>query len=66
MPECSFLTMREYLSTHDWSGEFTAEEVRPWLDDGTDSEGMVCKAKAEDEDDKDDTELQGPVLQGDQ
>jgi hypothetical protein len=38
LPECSFLTMREYLTTHDWSGEFTAKEVRPWLDDGADKE----------------------------
>jgi hypothetical protein len=27
-----FLAMPEYLSTHDWSGEFTEEEVGPWLD----------------------------------
>jgi len=25
-----FLSLLEYLSTHDWSGEFTEEEVRPW------------------------------------
>jgi hypothetical protein len=30
--EIRFLTMPEYLSTHDWSGEFTEEEARPWLD----------------------------------
>lgn len=26
-----FMTMQEYLATHDWTGEFTPEEVAPWL-----------------------------------
>jgi hypothetical protein len=30
--QIQYLTMPEYLSTHDWSGEFTEAEVRPWLD----------------------------------
>lgn len=25
-----YLSLLKYLSTHDWSGEFTEEEVRPW------------------------------------
>jgi hypothetical protein len=32
LPVCTFMTLQEYLTTHDWSGEFTAEEARPWLD----------------------------------
>jgi hypothetical protein len=26
-----FMTMQEYLATHDWTGELTPEEVAPWL-----------------------------------
>jgi hypothetical protein len=33
VPDCTYLSMREYLTTHDWTGEFTAEEVEPWLRD---------------------------------
>ena len=57
MPECSFLTMREYLTTRDWSGEFTAKEVRPWLNDGVVGECEECEEEDEDEkeQDKDDT-----------
>jgi hypothetical protein len=29
-----FMTMQEYLATHDWTGEFTPEEVAPWLNPG--------------------------------
>ena len=28
-----FMSLREYLETHDWSGEFTEEEAEPWLND---------------------------------
>jgi len=36
IPACTWMSMREYLTTHDWTGEFTAEEVEPWLrDEGT-------------------------------
>jgi hypothetical protein len=58
MPECSFMTMREYLTTHDWTGEFTAKEVRPWLDDGVDGEDMRCKEEDEDEEDKDNNDTE--------
>jgi hypothetical protein len=27
-----FVSLREYVKTYDWSGEFTAEEARPWLE----------------------------------
>jgi hypothetical protein len=27
-----FVSLREYFKTYDWSGEFTAEEARPWLE----------------------------------
>ena len=27
-----FVSLREYFKTFDWSGEFTAEEARPWLE----------------------------------
>lgn len=26
-----FTSLQDYLKTHDWSGEFTPEEVKPWL-----------------------------------
>jgi hypothetical protein len=29
-----FMTMQEYLTTYDWTGEFTPEEVAPWLNPG--------------------------------
>jgi len=32
-PTIEFLSMREYLRDHDWAGELTDEEVRPWLDE---------------------------------
>jgi hypothetical protein len=32
-PTLQFLTMREYLRDCDWAGEFTDEEVRPWLEE---------------------------------
>jgi len=28
-----FISLRKYLETHDWSGEFTEEEAEPWLND---------------------------------
>jgi len=28
-----FVSMPEYLKTFDWTGEFTDEEVAPWLED---------------------------------
>jgi hypothetical protein len=31
IPALTWMTMREYLTTYDWSGEFTPEEVEPWL-----------------------------------
>lgn len=27
-----FMTMKEYLDTHDWADELTEEDVKPWLD----------------------------------
>jgi len=32
-PTLRFLTMREYLRDYDWAGEFTEQEVRPWLEE---------------------------------
>jgi hypothetical protein len=32
MPEVRFMTMKEYLDTHDWADELTEEDVKPWLD----------------------------------
>jgi len=32
-PTVRFLTMREYLRDYDWAGEFTEQEVRPWLEE---------------------------------
>jgi hypothetical protein len=32
-PTLHFLTMREYLRDYEWAGEFTDEEVRPWLEE---------------------------------
>lgn len=32
-PTIKFLSMREYLRDYDWAGEFTDEEVKPWLED---------------------------------
>jgi hypothetical protein len=39
--EYKFISLREYLKTYDWTGEFTDEEVRPWLEEveGTGSDG---------------------------
>jgi hypothetical protein len=31
--EIKFVSMWEYLEYYDWSGEFTEDEIRPWLDD---------------------------------
>jgi hypothetical protein len=28
-----FISLRDYLQTYDWSGEFTEKEVKPWLED---------------------------------
>lgn len=30
-----FISLPEYLATYDWTGEFTEEEVRPWLESRT-------------------------------
>lgn len=30
-----FITMEEYLANYDWTGEFTAEEIAPWLEVGS-------------------------------
>jgi hypothetical protein len=27
------MSLRDYLKTYDWSGEFTDKEVKPWLED---------------------------------
>jgi len=32
-PTSKFISMREYLRDYDWAGEFTDEEVKPWLDE---------------------------------
>jgi len=32
-PTFEYLSMREYLRDYDWAGEFTDEEVKPWLDE---------------------------------
>lgn len=32
-PTFKFISMREYLREYDWAGEFTDEEVRPWLEE---------------------------------
>jgi hypothetical protein len=32
-PTFKFVSMREYLRDYDWAGEFTDEEVRPWLEE---------------------------------
>jgi hypothetical protein len=32
-PTFKFISMREYLRDYDWAGEFTDEEVRPWLEE---------------------------------
>jgi len=29
--EIKFISLQDYLKTYDWSGEFTSEEVKPWL-----------------------------------
>jgi len=29
--EIKFISLQEYLKTYNWSGEFTPDEVRPWL-----------------------------------
>jgi hypothetical protein len=31
--EIEFVSMWDYLENYDWSGEFTEDETRPWLDD---------------------------------
>jgi hypothetical protein len=30
-PTLKYISMQEYLRDYDWSGEFTDEEIRPWL-----------------------------------
>lgn len=35
--EFKFIRLREYLKTYDWTGEFTDEEVRPWLEEVEDT-----------------------------
>jgi hypothetical protein len=30
-----FITMEEYLADYDWTGEFIAEEITPWLESGS-------------------------------
>jgi hypothetical protein len=32
LPKVRFMTMKEYLDTHDWADELTEEDVKPWLD----------------------------------
>jgi hypothetical protein len=32
-PTFEYLSVREYLRDNDWAGEFTDEEVKPWLDE---------------------------------
>jgi hypothetical protein len=27
----TFVSMRDYLANYDWRGEFTEEEIRPWM-----------------------------------
>jgi len=51
-----------YLTTHDWSGEFTAKEIQAWLDDGADEDNEECENMDENEEDKVDMEQEGPVV----
>jgi len=34
--EIKFVSIWEYLEDYDWSGEFTEDEIKPWLDDTCD------------------------------
>ena len=33
-----FIPLRDYLKKYDWSGEFTPDEVEPWLQDVSDED----------------------------